>query len=190
MARTAKTSLRPWYRSFCTKPERENAYFARQAQEGWHLSKIQWFRYVFTKGAAGEYVYQIDYQPKHEFDPESHKQIFSDMGWEVIGHKKDYGAFWVFLRRPKEDGIALYTDRETKLAMLRSKRKQFLRWYFPAVAIVWLIYFWFFALGGFYFEISPMLGGAVGGTIGGAIGVVPAVWHTSKQIKALKARSL
>lgn len=94
--------------------EKEEAWLAEMAQQGFHLEKIELpGQYTFQQGEPGNYVYRLDFQPLRSKDRDSYLQLFADAGWE---HIADLGS-WVYFRHAVNGSEIpeIFSDLESKL---------------------------------------------------------------------------
>ena len=94
--------------------EKEEAWLAEMAQQGFHLEKIELpGQYTFRQGKPGNYVYRLDFQTLRSKDRDSYLQLFADAGWEHIG---DMGG-WVYFRHKVTDSEIpeIYSDLDSKI---------------------------------------------------------------------------
>ncbi len=96
----------------------EEQWLAEMAAQGWLLTAVSPFRYEFTQGEPGEYIYRLqllEHSPAH---PESQRYLgfLQEMGVEYVGCCLD----WVYLRRRASEGpFELFSDVTSRIRHLR-----------------------------------------------------------------------
>lgn len=98
--------------------EEEEIWLNQKHKCGWKLIKmVPPCFYVFEKCTPEEVTYRLDYQNNSETG--DYFQIFSDYGWEYIGHC----IGWLYFRKPttamaaEQDG-EIFSDNESRLDMI------------------------------------------------------------------------
>lgn len=86
------------------------------AKEGWYLEKVSFaglFRYTFSQGEPGKYIYQSEFIFGLSKDErEEYFGLLKDCGITIV---HQYGG-WIYMRRSATEGpIELYTDKESKI---------------------------------------------------------------------------
>lgn len=82
--------------------EREEQWINEMAREGWNLTAVGFFRYIFRRGMAGEYIYKLDLIERTESDEvkESYFNFLTECNIRIVGEFKD----WLFLQKRAADG--------------------------------------------------------------------------------------
>lgn len=94
--------------------EQEEAWLNEMSAKGLQLAKVGLFRYVFTEGEPGEYVYRLELLGDRPGGAKGLAYIgfLRDMGVECIGTI----LYWAYFRK-KNDGapFEIYSDRGSRL---------------------------------------------------------------------------
>ena len=76
---------------------KEKTYLESMSSKGYHLIKVNLFKYTFTKGEPIEYVYDFDYQIQTR-EKDKHNPLVSK-DWELV----DKFGTWFYYRKIKSD---------------------------------------------------------------------------------------
>ena len=110
---------------FAWQAELEEDWLNRMARDGWALTEVGIFRYVFEKSDPGEYTYRLELL---EESPGSKKSLaylnfLHETGIETIGTI----LRWAYLRKSTKLGaFELYSDLNSRVAYHRRLRAFFL----------------------------------------------------------------
>ncbi len=98
---------------FAWQEEKEEKWLRKMSNEGWHLSRVGFFYYIFQKGKPHDYVYKFDFKVMGKTELLNYISIFKDSGWEHMG---SFGS-WLYFRIDAKGDIDLdiYSDNRSKI---------------------------------------------------------------------------
>ena len=102
--------------------EEEEKWLSDMARNGWNLVRIDFLlRYVFERGAAGEYIYKLDLPDNLErgMDEQQYCDFLKECGIDVVCRQKQ----WLFLRKKAADGP--FAEKDDLLAKLQITNKAY-----------------------------------------------------------------
>ena len=98
--------------------EEEEAWLAEMEADGWHLDRVQMFRYEFVKGEPNQYQYRLEMLPElpGHSDSVRYLEFMEETGAEAIASY----LRWVYFRR-ENDGtpFEIYSDNASRIRHLR-----------------------------------------------------------------------
>lgn len=98
--------------------EEEEIWLHNQHKNGWKLIEMKPpCLYVFEKCSSEDVAYRLDY--KNNSETANYFQMFTDYGWEYIGHC----AGWLYFRKPSSEMESVYdgelfSDNESRIDMI------------------------------------------------------------------------
>jgi len=102
---------------FAWQEEKEEKWLREQSNKGWHLCRVGFFNYKFTKGSPMDMVYKFDFKVLRKSEMEDYIMMFKDSGWEHIGN---FGS-WFYFRTAAEGNhsLELYSDNRSMIEKYR-----------------------------------------------------------------------
>lgn len=86
--------------------------------QGWILEKAQPFRYTFTKGEPGQYIYRLTFSPDSPKD-KGLNELLLDSGAEYVLTN----STWQYYRRARALGpFEIYSDLDSRIAQFKRIR--------------------------------------------------------------------
>lgn len=98
---------------FAWQEEKEAAWLHDMSKEGWHLTEVGFFKYMFQKGSPFDYTYRFDFKVLKKEDMENYISIFEDAGWKYIDSTGSWHYFKTEGKRDVEP--ELYNDNRSKM---------------------------------------------------------------------------
>ncbi len=100
---------------FFTSPEKEEAWLAHMAQQGWFLAGVSsFYRYTFEKGEPAPRAYKIDYRSlPASRDQADYLALFTDSGWQPVSSRAMNGAYY-FYNRPGAAAPDIFSDEASR----------------------------------------------------------------------------
>ena len=95
--------------------EKEAAWLESMALQGWIFEDVKIFRYTFIKGEASKIRYRLDYQELKNNELQEYLQLFSDMGWTMVGRLNN----WYYFSTRDPHVVEIYTDQQSKIDKYR-----------------------------------------------------------------------
>lgn len=121
-----------WFWSW--QDEREEAWLAALARQGWHLSALPFpLVYEFAAGEPRDDIYRLDYQHPAQKALGDYEQLFRDAGWELVGRSSG----WHYFRKSPAPGelAEIYTDVESKIAKYQRLTRVLVGVFAPQIAM-------------------------------------------------------
>ncbi|MBF0778798.1 DUF2812 domain-containing protein [Streptococcus cuniculi] len=104
---------------FITDFEKEEEYLTDMHRKGWKLKEIRFAcLFIFEPCPKAEVSYRLDFKPRLGADKNSYYQLYQDYGWEYVSVCNHFVCFRKAMAGGEE--VDIYSDRQTKLAMIGS----------------------------------------------------------------------
>ena len=75
--------------------EKEEEWINEMAEQGWHLMKFSFGRFIFTKGETGAYIYRNEFISGISTNEKDYFEFLRDRGIAIIN---EFGG-WVYMKK-------------------------------------------------------------------------------------------